>query len=61
MTESQVIACAGLENLIIIQSGDQILIADRTKPQSLQHLMTTLKQEPFSQPMQIFQRRQKAI
>ncbi len=37
------IACAGVDNLAIIISGNQILIADKTNPQAMQDLINKLQ------------------
>jgi mannose-1-phosphate guanylyltransferase len=40
--KDHIVACAGLENIVIVQSGDAILIADRTKPESLKKMVAEL-------------------
>ncbi len=37
------IACAGVQNLAVIVSGDKILIADKTNPQAMQNLIDKLQ------------------
>jgi mannose-1-phosphate guanylyltransferase/mannose-6-phosphate isomerase len=41
--QTRLIACAGLKNLVIIDTGDTILIADRSDSNSLRALVKTLK------------------
>jgi mannose-1-phosphate guanylyltransferase/mannose-6-phosphate isomerase len=40
---NRLIACAGVENLVIVDTGDAILIADRSNSDSLRALVKTLK------------------
>jgi mannose-1-phosphate guanylyltransferase/mannose-6-phosphate isomerase len=50
----KLIACAGIDNLVVIETPDALLIADKSKPESLKNLVNLLReqglQEAFRKP-----------
>ena len=44
-SESRLVAATGVENLVVVETADAILIADRDKVQDVKRIVTALKQE----------------
>ena len=44
-SESRLVAATGVENLIVVETADAILVADRDKVQDVKRIVTTLKQQ----------------
>jgi mannose-1-phosphate guanylyltransferase/mannose-6-phosphate isomerase len=42
MAQSRLVTCVGLEDVIVIDTGDSILVADRKKPESLKAMVQNL-------------------
>lgn len=49
--QDRLIACAGLENIVIIESGDAILIADRSNADAMRVLVAGLKKSGYADAM----------
>jgi mannose-1-phosphate guanylyltransferase / mannose-6-phosphate isomerase len=43
MSEGRLVACAGVDNVAVLDTGDAVLVADMRKPDSMRQLMATLK------------------
>lgn len=43
-SEGRVIACAGVENLVVVDTGDVVMVADRRNPDSLRALVARLRE-----------------
>ena len=50
-SESRLIACAGLENIVVIESGDALLIADRSNADAMRVLVGGLKKSGYADAM----------
>ena len=50
-SQTRLIACAGLENIVVIESGDALLIADRTNADAMRVLVGGLKKSGYSDAM----------
>lgn len=44
MSEGRLVACVGLENVAVLDTGDAVLVANMRKPDGMRQLMGTLKQ-----------------
>lgn len=44
-SESRLVAATGVENLVVVETADAILVADRDKVQDVKRIVTTLKQQ----------------
>lgn len=50
-SQERLIACAGLENIVVIESGDAILIADRSNADAMRVLVGGLKKSGYADAM----------
>ena len=48
-SESRLVAATGVENLIVVETADAILVADRDKVQDVKRIVSTLKQQQRSE------------
>ncbi|MGB1142575.1 MAG: mannose-1-phosphate guanylyltransferase/mannose-6-phosphate isomerase, partial [Halioglobus sp.] len=43
-SESRLVAATGVDNLVVVETADAVLVADRAKVQDVKHIVTALKQ-----------------